>query len=228
MFVRCPKCFAAAPLTESDIGSAGRMVCCETCGTHWLARNFEGDPYATDDRSTGAARHAVEDAIVVDHIAPAFVRRAAAAAESALRRRWLPPVDPKLVKRLSLVVAAFLAVLALRAPIVAALPNLPGSLPAETDSLQFDAVRSQTVELHGNSTLFVEGKIINTSAADVALPAIRVTLRASDGAPVRSWLVEPTVAGLAPGRSIGFRSAVASPPQEATQVTLDLAGRQGT
>jgi hypothetical protein len=41
-------------------------------------------------------------------------------------------------------------------------------------------------------------------------------------------LVEPSVDGLAPGRSIGFRSAVASPPQEATQVTLDLAGRQGT
>jgi predicted Zn finger-like uncharacterized protein len=228
MVVRCPKCFAASPLTVRDIGAAGRMVCCETCGTHWLARNFEDDPYAADDMSEGAERRAVEDAIIVEHVAPAFVRRASAAARAASPGRWLPRVDPRLIKRLSLVLAAFLTVLALRAPIVAALPNLPGGLPPETDSLQFDAVRSQTVELHGNSTLFVEGKIVNTSAADVALPAIRVTLRASNGAPVRSWLVEPSVAGLAPGRSIGFRSAVASPPQEATQVTLDLAGRQGT
>lgn len=228
MSVRCPKCFAASPLTARDIGAAGRMVCCETCGTHWLARSFEGDPFATGDVARGNSRQAVEDAVIVDHVAPAFVRRAAAAAEAALPRRWLPPVDPRLVKRLSLVFAAFLAVLALRAPLVAALPNLPGALPADTASLQFDAVRSQTVELHGNSTLIVEGTIVNTSASDVALPAIRVTLRASDGAPVQSWLVEPSVDGLAPGRSIGFRSAVASPPREATQVTLDLAGRQGT
>jgi hypothetical protein len=44
---------------------------------------------------------------------------------------------------------------------------------------------------------------------------------------VSSWLVEPSVTGLAPGRSIGFRSAMASPPPDAAQVTLDLAARAG-
>ena len=89
MSVRCPKCFAASPLSARDIGAAGRMVCCETCGTHWLARNFEGDPFATGDFAGSERRHgAVEDAVVVDHVAPAFVRRAAAAAK-APPRRWL-------------------------------------------------------------------------------------------------------------------------------------------
>jgi hypothetical protein len=166
-------------------------------------------------------------AVVIDHIAPAFVRRAAEAAASA-PRRWLPFLDARLGKRLALVFVAFLAVLALRAPLVAALPNLPGTLPPESENLEFTQVRSQTVEVRGGNTLFVEGMILNRSASDVALPAIRVTLRTATGAAVKSWLVEPAVPGLAPGRSIGFRSAVASPPVEATQVSLDLTGRQGT
>jgi hypothetical protein len=202
------------------------MVRCEQCGTQWLARNFAGDPFGRNGFSPTASRRAAEDAVIVEHIAPAFRRRAAEAA--ARTAAWRPLIDPTLVKRLALIFSTFLVLLALRAPLVAALPNLPGGLPADTENLQFAQVRSQTVELHGNSTLFVEGMIVNKSAADVALPAIRVTLRSADGAPMRSWLVEPAVAGLAPGRSIGFRSAVASPPVDATQVTLDLAGRQGT
>jgi hypothetical protein len=227
MSVRCPQCFSAAPVAERDIGPAGCMICCAACGTHWLARRFAEDPF---DRGgfdhIGDDREPLEDAVVIEHVGPAFARRPTGSRDDA--RPALPPIDTDLLKRIALVAAAFIGVLALGAPLVAALPNLPGMLPRDSDALQFAAVRSQTVELRGNSTLLVEGTLVNTSAADVALPAIRVTLRSSDGAPVRSWLVEPAVAGLAPGRSIGFRSAVASPPVEATQVSLDLAGRQGT
>jgi predicted Zn finger-like uncharacterized protein len=228
MSVRCPQCASIVPVAEEEIGPAGCMLCCAACGTHWLARRFTDDPFASDEFARANPRAAsVEDAVVIDHIAPAFIRRAAEAAAAA-PRRWMPFFDARLVKRVSLVVAAFVAALALRAPLVAALPNLPGALPPESDALEFTQVRSQTVELHGDSTLFVEGTIVNKSADDVALPAIRVTLRTAAGAAVKSWLVEPAVAGLAPGRSIGFRSAVASPPVEATQVSLDLTGRQGT
>jgi len=215
------------PLADSEIGAAGRMVCCEACGTRWLARHFADDPFSTDDFARAMRnRDAAEDAVVVEHVAPAFWKRAAEEAARSIARQ--PSAAPRLVKRMAFVLAAFLAVLALRAPLVAALPNLPAGLLIANGDLQFTQVRSQTLEMRGNSTLLVEGTIMNTSTADVALPAIRVTLRAADGAAVKSWLVEPAVAGLAPGRSIGFRSAVASPPQEATQVTLDLAGRQGT
>jgi hypothetical protein len=40
-------------------------------------------------------------------------------------------------------------------------------------------------------------------------------------------VVEPAADGLAAGHSIGFRSALASPPKAATQVTLKLAEREG-
>ena len=74
--------------------------------------------------------------------------------------------------------------------------------------------------------LVVEGEIVNRSPNDISVPAIRISLRSPAGAEVYSWLVEPTAAGIGPGRSLGFRSAVASPPEDASQVTLRLAQRE--
>jgi predicted Zn finger-like uncharacterized protein len=227
MSVRCPQCSSVSSLVDRDLGQAGRMVRCSVCGTRWLARSFADDPFGEHGFSRAAhAGQAVEDGLIIEHVGAGF-RRAASKA-SAVRFPTLPRLDPRLLRRLAAIFGAFFVVVALRAPIVAALPNLPGGLSPEAAALEFTGVRSQTVDRRGASTLLVEGTIVNTASRDVALPQIRVTLRSSDGAPVTSWLVQPAVQGLAPGGSIGFRSAVASPPQEATQVTLDLAGRQGS
>jgi hypothetical protein len=64
-------------------------------------------------------------------------------------------------------------------------------------------------------------------ASHVELPVVLITLKSPDGTPVASWSVEPAVDSLAAGRSIGFRSALVSPPPDAAQVTLNLAERQG-
>ena len=163
---------------------------------------------------------------MIEHISPSFTRPPPRRREtSAVAARRL---DDRIFKGLGTLLVALIGVLVLRAPIVAALPQLPGAFPVEVAGLQFQRVRSETVHIRGSSTLVVEGEIVNTSAGDVTLPAIRVTLRSPAGAPVKSWLVEPAVAGLAAGRSIGFRSALAAPPDEATQVTLTLAAREGT
>ncbi len=82
------------------------------------------------------------------------------------------------------------------------------------------------MRLNGVSTFFVEGQIVNRSPGAVDLPAIRVTLKSPNGTTRTSWLVEPSTTGLAAGGSIGFRSALASPPEDATQVTLSLAARE--
>ena len=118
-------------------------------------------------------------------------------------------------------VAAFFA---LRVPLVAALPQK--GLPAEVEQLAFQRVHSETLVRNGVTTLVVEGELVNNSATDVVVPAIRVSLRSTAGAEVYSWLVEPDKAGLAPGGSIGFRSAVSAPPVDASKVTLKLAARQ--
>lgn len=229
MTIRCPQCASVASIPESDLDPVGSMVRCDMCGTRWLARRFDDDPYARPalQRVLPASLRDVADAVVIEHIGPGFKRL------PPPHRREQPPApvgrtprDRRAFKIAGTILGALVAIVLFRSPIVAAFPVLNG-LPAEVADLEFRKVRSETVHLGGLSTLFVEGEIANRSGNDVVLPAIRITLRSPAGGAVTSWLVEPSVTGLAAGRSIGFRSALASPPDDATQVTLNLAAREG-
>ncbi len=169
----------------------------------------------------------VSDAIVIEDIGPGFAKRRAGSRRSQSERRPSLPSDRRWLKGVGAVLGVAIAVFVLGVPLVAALPELsPSGLPAESGQLAFDRVHSETMLNHGVKTLVVEGELVNRSDSDAAVPAIRVSLRSAGGAEVYSWLVEPTAAGLAPGRSIGFRSAIASPPAEASQVALRLAARE--
>jgi predicted Zn finger-like uncharacterized protein len=226
MPIYCPNCATPSHI-RATVGSSGRMVRCRQCGTTWLARAIDGDPYQRRQRQAIAAPTDVADAIVIEHIGAGFktppppLRRRA-------RRRSPIAANRGAFKILGAALAVVVTIIVLRIPFVAALPQLAmAGLPDEVAKLEFQRVRSETVELRGVSTLFVEGEIVNRSDRDVALPAVRISLRSADGTEVSSWLVEPATAGLAAGRSIGFRSALASPPPAATQVTLKLAAREG-
>ncbi len=230
MPVYCPHCATAANIRAS-VGSNGRMVRCGQCGTMWLARVFEDDPY----RRPGATRALVapadvSDAIVIEHVGAGF-ESPPQPRPTAQRRRPRPRfTSTRPNSRIAGALAAVaVALLVLGGPLAAGLPRFAAmaGLPEDVNQLAFQKVRSETVQVHGVSTLFVEGEIVNRSDRDVALPAVRISLKSSDGAEVSSWLVEPTTDGLGAGRSIGFRSALASPPSAATQVTLNLAAREG-
>ena len=225
--MRCPHCATIVPLEDAEIGADGRMVRCSACGTRWLARVLVTDPYARPakvQRMTEADRGG--DALVIDHVPVAFARQT---------RRKVPPLLPPptakprnytWAKVLGGVAVAVVAVFLLRGPILAALPAAAG-LPDQSTLLEFQDVTSETVDAGGAAALLVEGTIVNRSANPVALPAIRITLRAANGDAVTSWLVEPAVDGLAGGASIGFRSALATPPPDAAKVTLNLVDREG-
>ena len=140
----------------------------------------------------------ISDAIVIEDIAPGradhpgFGRSRSAPPPFPADRRWL--------KGLGIALAAVAALFALRVPLVAALPQK--GLSAEVQQLAFQRVHSETLVKNGVRTLVVEGELINNSDADVAVPAIRVSLRSPAGAEVYSWLVEPTKAGLGAGRFV--------------------------
>ncbi len=221
MAILCPSCAACQAISEETLG-AGRMLHCDWCGTRWIARPHAENPFR---RVAFAAEPAdVSDAVVIEHTAPGRGHQPA----SERRRRSAPPpfpVDRLWLKGLGIGVAVLAAFFALRVPLVAA--TLPQkSLAAEIERLAFQRVHSETLIKNGVKTLVVEGELVNTSASDVAVPAIRVALRSPTGAEVYAWTLEPTQAGLAPGASFGFRSAVSAPPANASQVTLKLAERE--
>lgn len=228
MPIYCPHCATPANIRAS-VGSAGRMVRCGKCGTTWLARVFEDDPFRRAPGQTLAVAPDVSDAIVIEHVGAGF-QAPPRQPSPPWRKRTRQPVASRSGTRIAgALIGVVVALLVFAGPLAAGLPRLTATagLPNDVSQLQFQKVRSETIELNGVKTLFVEGEIVNRSSRHVALPAVRISLRSSAGNEVRSWLVEPATASLAAGDSIGFRSALVSPPSAATQVTLNLAAREG-
>jgi predicted Zn finger-like uncharacterized protein len=219
MAILCPSCASRQAIGEDEIG-AGRMLHCDWCGTRWIARPYAENPFRR--LPFVAEPGEVSDAEVIEHIAAGASNHP----RSGGQRRPPPPFPPdrRWLKGLGITLAVVAVFFALRVPLVAALPQ--NDLADETGQLAFQRVHSESIVKNGVKTLVVEGELVNNSATDVAVPAIRVGLRSAAGAEVYSWLVEPTKAGLGPGDTIGFRSAVSAPPVDASQVTLKLAARE--
>lgn len=221
MTVRCPSC-ASEQASPAEGGRArSRMVRCARCGTRWLPRPYEGL------LPIRAARTDVTEAVVIEDVPPVPSRRALPPPAPRIPApvRAVPAIDRRLWG-VGAVFGAVLAAVVLWSPLVSALPDVD-RLPVEVGLLEFQKIRSETVSLGGVPTLIVEGEIANRSADTIALPAIAVTLKSESGEAVTSWLVRLAADGLAAGRTIGFRSALASPPPGATQVTLHLSRRDG-
>ena len=122
----------------------------------------------------------------------------------------------------ALAVVLALGVALLKGLILAALPGLTTPAAAAT-GLEFRDITSRAVIVNGARTVVVDGEIVNTLGDTVNVPPLRVTLKGREGTDVASWIVEPPATTLAAGQSVNFRSARASPPEGATQVTLSLA-----
>jgi predicted Zn finger-like uncharacterized protein len=219
MTVRCPACASEKHVPTGIFGPQGRMIRCDRCGTRWLARPYEGLLPVRRDAGD------VTDAIVIENSGGSPPRPrlpAPVPADREVESRWRPRIavggNPKTIGGIA---AAVIGIAFLWSSIVAALPGM-SRLPAGDAAQEFQKVRSETVGLGGRRTLFVEGEIVNRSADRVDLPAIEVTLKSEAGQPVRSWRVTLAAEGLAAGRTIGFRSALASPPEDAAHVTLNF------
>ena len=221
MIARCPRCHSEQPLPATKAGARGGYTRCSVCDTRWLARPYEGLLPLAENRA------AVADAIVIEDRTVEHRRRLPPPPPAGkLPPRWRRPLIDGRLKTLGVVVGVLVALIVLGTPIVSALPEMKHP-SFDAGQLEFRKVRSETVSMRGVSTLFVEGEIVNRTAGHVELPTVLITLKSPDGAPVASWSVELAVDSLAAGRSIGFRSALVSPPLDAAQVTLNLAERQG-
>ena len=70
MPISCPQCASVSALSESEIGPNGCMVRCERCGTTWLARAFEENPYRRMQLQLQPVVPDVSDAVVIELGAP--------------------------------------------------------------------------------------------------------------------------------------------------------------
>lgn len=149
-------------------------------------------------------------------------RRAVRRTRAAKRRGVLRPSWATLVLSLMTVIAA---ILAWRAETVRAMPQTAAlfariGLPVNLRGLAFQDVTIEQEMADGVSVLVAQGNIVNVANRRVDVPRLRFALRDSAGVEVYSWTAMPARASLGPGEGQEFRTRLASPPAEASNLAV--------
>lgn len=104
-------------------------------------------------------------------------------------------------------------------------PQLAGAfkaigLPVNLQGLVFEQVKTELVEDRQGRFLIVQGEIRNVAAAAMPVPPIEIVIQDDSVKSLYTWTAEPSLAALARGESLPFRSRLASPPQSGAHVML--------
>lgn len=238
----CPYCAAPADLAGEPVDAAGRLLRCTRCGTKWLPRfgaadrfrGREGNFLAENTGMTGRPRFER----IIEHVEPerSWEARARAAKPSEFREEPGAPDARRGVssgrwslKAWSGVAAAI--VLSLLAASLAVNSSLVGGASgdamAQYSGLEIRLLRGVVERARAGLAVVVEGEISNITNAEIAVPAVRVSLL-SEGVERYSWFVEPTETRLAGGRAVLFRSVHPAPPSGIDEVAFRLTERSAT
>jgi predicted Zn finger-like uncharacterized protein len=93
-------------------------------------------------------------------------------------------------------------------------------LPVNLRHLMFEGVKITKDEQDGIAVLTVEGTIVSQSNKAVEVPRMRLAVRNATGQEIYAWTARPTRSILGPGEKLPFRSRLASPPADASDVLV--------
>jgi predicted Zn finger-like uncharacterized protein len=93
-------------------------------------------------------------------------------------------------------------------------------LPVNLRHLTFEDVKITKDENDGVPVLTVEGMIASQSNKPVEVPRIRFAVRNATAQEIYAWTARPARSILEPGQKLPFRSRLASPPAEASDVMV--------
>ena len=131
-----------------------------------------------------------------------------------------------------LVLIAFnVALVGARSEVVRYLPQTASlfaaiGLPVNLRHLKFEDVKISKETEGGINILIIEGSIVSTSGSATEVPRLRFAARNSSGQEIYTWTMLPGRSILEPGEKLPFRSRLAAPPSEATDVLVRFFSRQ--
>jgi predicted Zn finger-like uncharacterized protein len=173
-----------------------------------------------------AAEAAVSPPEISDDIESVAARRAQRMARN--RGRWLPGPWPSAI----LVQAALIAALiGGRTSVVQLVPQTASlyaaiGLPVNLRGLEFVEVTTDTEMADQVPVMVIQGTIVATGKHRVEVPRLRFAVRDPGGHEIYSWTALPNKNVLAPGEALAFRSRLASPPKEASDISVRFFNRR--
>ncbi len=118
-----------------------------------------------------------------------------------------------------------------RQTIVAAAPDLAGlysalGAPVNLRGLVFGRIETLREIDNGQPVLVVEGSLSNATKQMREVPALRFALRGPDTQELYAWSIDPKSTTIESGDTIRFRTRLAAPPDQATEVQVRFVERR--
>jgi hypothetical protein len=99
-------------------------------------------------------------------------------------------------------------------------------LPVNLRGLAFENIKTSREVEDGVPMLIVEGDIVGTTARHTEVPRLRFAVLDGTGKEIYAWTARPARNLLPPGEALPFRSRLASPPGEASGVSVRFFNRR--
>ncbi|MDP9127036.1 MAG: zinc-ribbon domain-containing protein [Pseudomonadota bacterium] len=90
------------------------------------------------------------------------------------------------------------------------------------EGLSFVEVRSELRYDGGQTTLSVEGKILNDTTNVQPIPKVKVTALGADGNGLQSWQIDAPAPRLFAGEAVPFKSSIIAPQSAVTEINLSF------
>ena len=99
-------------------------------------------------------------------------------------------------------------------------------LPVNLRGLEFENIKTLRETQDGVPVLIVEGDIVGTTARLTEVPRLRFAVLDGAGREIYAWTARPSRTLLPPGETLPFRSQLASPPAEASSISVRFFNRR--
>jgi predicted Zn finger-like uncharacterized protein len=99
-------------------------------------------------------------------------------------------------------------------------------LPVNLRGLAFENIKTTRGIEDGVPMLVVEGEIVGTTGRHAEVPRLRFAVTDRTGREVYAWTTRPSRTLLPPGETLPFRSRLASPPAEASGISVRFFNRR--
>jgi predicted Zn finger-like uncharacterized protein len=128
-------------------------------------------------------------------------------------------------------VLVLICLVAARQQVVRVLPQTASlyagiGLPVNLRGLTFENIQTSREIEDGIPFLVVEGEIVGTTARHTEVPRLRFAVTDNNGREIYAWTAQPSRNLLPPGETLPFRSRLASPPPDASGVTVRFFNRR--
>jgi Protein of unknown function (DUF3426) len=230
MLIVCKTCANSYHIPREILGESGCQLRCVGCGAAWAvtaeavqangSRVVEGLrlPRMPEVARIGFLRRPTRPMRELD----------AGLQGRALRQKTGAAKKIAGASAMLLILCSAMGVIAARAWVVKAMPDTAQvfaaiGLPVNLRGLALDSVRTNVFDSGDRKVLMVEGTVSNLRELSVEAPNMRIALRGRDKRELYVWTAPAPKAQLGPNEQVTFRSRLAAPPDDVSDVVVKFA-----